>query len=296
MADWTTTGLLASIRRRAMLPSASATGTADADLLAIANEELKLRVAAELLKVREDYFVSYTDVSISGSTYRVPSRAIGLTLREAAMVTSNAEVEHLRRYPIEDIGRFNGATGARGYYLRGNYVHLIGDGTGFSSIRFWVPLRPSELTSTAADWEAITAINTSTNTVTVGDTSGLTGSVDLVSSTAFDRLSFAVTASSSTGTTLTFSSLPTGLAVGDYVCVADKSPVPNIPAEFHSLLAQVTAIRICVALGDYDGADRLYEEMEKDEAAGRVLTSPRTQGASVKTFSRDNFIGRRRVI
>ena len=53
---------------------------------------------------------------------------------------------------------------------------------------------------------------------------------------------------------LTFTeTLPTDLAVGDYVALAGKSPIAQIPYEAHHLLAQLGAIKVNEALGDMQG-------------------------------------------
>lgn len=303
MADYTTAGLLAGIRRRAMLPSATATGTADADLLALANEELWLRLAAAILSVREDYLVTYTDTTISGVTYRVPSRSVGQTLREAELIDSAGNALHLTRLRPEQVSQYSGSGSSPfAYYLRGTgYLVLVPSAsTSYTTLRMWFPLRPSELTDAAADFKAITAINTTTNTVTLNSSTGLTSAIDFVAGKpGFDVLGADLTATGSTATTLTFSSLPTGLAIGDYVCVAGKSPVPTIPLEFHSILEQRVAIAVCKAIGDIEHATSLIAELvDMQRDAGMTVLSPRTEGSPRKILARASALGgsgRRRV-
>ncbi len=290
VADYTTTGLLASIRRRAMLPSSSSSGTADADLLAFANDELRLRLPAALVGTREEFFVTYTDLAVSGTEYRIPSRALGMAVREVALVAADGSVRHLPRVRVEERDRYNGGGSGFVYYVRGNNLVLLPGGPAAAFVRVWYAIRPSELTSTAADFKAITGING--GTVTVSSSVGLTGSVDLVSASAFDVLAAGVTAQSSDAVSLTFASVPAGLAVGDYVCVADKSPVPNLPNEYHVILAQRAAISVCAALGDFEAVDRLTGDLlQMEKEAGLVLVTPRTQGSPQKVHNRVNAIG-----
>lgn len=289
--DYTATALLASIRRRGALPSATSVGTADADLLSIANEELQSWLVPLVLSLREDYLlVRETQSTVaSQSEYRIPKRAVGMKLREVEIVTSTS-IRNLTRIEadgLEDWPTSNGTPTA--FYLRGNHVVLVPTPATTETLRLSYFLRPSEITATAADYETITAVNTSTNTITVADTTGLTGSVDLVSSTGMDVLSVAASNNGTfTGTTLAFDALPVGLAVGDYVCVADKSPVPNVPADFHPLLAQRVAVKVLESTGMQGKHELASRQLSEMEESLRQTYAPRVDG-EVKICAPDSY-------
>lgn len=300
MADYTTVGLLAGIRRRAMLPSAAATGTADADLLALANEELWLRLAAAILSVREDYLVTYSDTTLSGVTYRVPSRSIGQGIREAELVDSSGNALHLTRLRPEQVTQYAGSSSAPfGFYLRGTgYLILVPSAaSSLTTLRLFYAMRPSELTATAADYGTIATINPGTGAIT------WSGSLDAVALPALDFVSakpgFDVMAADITpsvggpgSATVSAASLPTGLAVGDYVCKSAKSPVPTIPLEFHQVLEQRVAITVCTAQGDHETAERLMVQLvDMEKEAGMTVLSPRTEGSPRKILSRSSPLG-----
>lgn len=300
MADYTTVGLLAGIRRRAMLPTATATGTADADLLALANEELWLRVNAAILSVREDYLVTYSDTTVSGVTYRVPSRSTGQVIREAKLVDSSGNELHLTRLRPEQVTQYAGSGAAPfGYYLRGTgYFILVPSAvTSLTSLRLFYPLRPSELTATATDYGTIATISAVSGVVTFTGSLNATGlpSIDFVSSKpGFDVMAADLTPSAGgVGTvTVATASLPTGLAVGDYVTLAGKAPVPTIPLEFHQILEQRVAITLCTALGDHETAQRLIGELvNMEQDAGMTVLTPRTEGSPRKILSRASPLG-----
>lgn len=299
MADFTTVGLLAGIRRRAMLPSATSTGTADADLLALANEELWLRVNAAILGVREDYLVTYTDTTVSGVTYRVPSRSTGQVIREAKLVDASGNELHLTRLRPEQVSQYAGSGAAPfGYYLRGTgyFVLVPSASTTLPTLRLFFPLRPSELTATATDYSTILTINTSTGVVThSANNYGTTNAIDFVSATpGFDVMAADLTPSASGVGTITVAagSLPAGLAVGDYVCRAGKAPVPTIPLEFHQILEQRVAITLSTALGDHETAQRLIGELvNMEQDAGMTVLTPRTEGSPRKILARSSPLG-----
>ena len=301
--DYTTTGLLADIRRRAMLPAATATGTADADLLALANAELALNISARILSVREEYGTTYTDTAVSGTEYRIPSRAVAQTIRLAQLRDSSGREFNLTRLRPEQVEQWAGSGAAPfAFYLRGGYLVLTPSATSsLTTLRMVYVTRPSELTNSTTAYAVITAINTSTGVLTF-DTNAFLSSVpniDLVSSRpGFDVMAAGLTPTNATSTSVALgaSALPVGLSVGDYICLAGKSPVPTIPAEWHPALAIRTAQTVCRALGDYEMVAVLEDQLQQAERdAGMVVLAPRTPGNPQKAVARVNALtgGRR---
>ena len=97
------------------------------------------------------------------------------------------------------------------------------------------------------------------------------------------------------GFDVTLSTLPDGIAVGDYVSESGKSPIPQIPYEGHHLLAQLVAIKVLEALGDAKGmqlAMSKYDSMLKNFIkliTERVDSSPKkiiSRGSIFKSRSR----------
>ncbi len=280
MANWTTTGLLASIRRRASIPTTPTTGGADTDLLAYANEELRLGLIAEVLKLREGYFKRDSDSTISSSTtsYRIPTRAIGGKLA-AVLLLDSAGLElgpPLAEIDDSRLGEFAWDNGVAGYNLKGAFLVLVPTAiTTAVTLRQRYYVQPNELV--ASGYVSILTIDTATNIVTTSASHGYTTAsvLDLVRATeGFDSLAIDQTPTAASGSSLTFSSLPSGLAVGDYVCVARQSPVPQIPSEYHPILAQRVACAYLEANGAAELASAKAKLGEMQGAIG-VLSSPR---------------------
>src|SRR5512147_634259 len=84
---WTTTDLVASIRRRTGMPAAQATYTA-AELLAIATDELWSYVVPFVLSQQEDYWLRHAEEPLVDGvyTYPIPTRAVGAKLREVLLL------------------------------------------------------------------------------------------------------------------------------------------------------------------------------------------------------------------
>jgi hypothetical protein len=296
----TATTLLASVRRRASIPSTSTTGSADADLLAYANEELQRRLVAEILEKREEHFVFNSDQTIGSSTkFRIPSRAIGGRLRGVWLLDSDGEVmDKVDRIEPEREGDYSSADGLFGIRVEGWSVHLVGgSSTTATTIRLKYYLRPNDLTTTAANYATVATATGSTVTLTTSGAHGFTtsSSLDFVKAGGgYESQFIAQAPSSASGSDLAFSSLTSAdysLAAGDYVCVAGYSPVPQIPAEFHDILAQRTACRWLEANGDRQGLQVAAQTLQQMEADVGIIITPRVESSPQKIINRSGVLG-----
>ncbi|NBX74721.1 MAG: hypothetical protein EBQ89_10570 [Alphaproteobacteria bacterium] len=80
------------------------------------------------------------------------------------------------------------------------------------------------------------------------------------------------------------------LKVGDYICLANESIIPQIPPDLHTVLAERTAARILAAIGDQAGlavANQKIAEMELRQ--GNVLDQ-RVEGAPEKITARHSLL------
>lgn len=249
------------------------------DFLVLLNMQLKSDITPLMLKLNEEFFLQTKDFTITqGSSYRIPTRAIGAKMRDLSMVDNAGNVTPISRLFEEDR-----PANKSGYYMLRNSVELSSDFNA-NTLRMKVFGRPNTLVATTACGQ-ISSINTGTNQVVVSSapsTFAANTVVDLVQNTnPYDLLAMDSVLSAVAGTTLTFSSLPTGLAVGDWVCLATESPVPMVPDEIHPLLIQSA---LCRTLSSKK--DKIYEQEkvtldEMREVAINML-DPRVENASVK--------------
>jgi hypothetical protein len=139
----------------------------------------------------------------------------------------------------------------------------------------------------------ITSINTSTMVLTLNNVpSTFTTSVtyDLVKATpgfknyVIDQVPTAVTASS-----ITFSALPSGLSVGDYVCLSGESPIPQITYELFPLLIQKALAVILRGINDIQGSAKAEQEITRLEESSRRLISDRVDESAKKIVSANNI-------
>lgn len=279
--DFTTTGLLASLKRRGMLPSTAET-LSTADFLALATEELQTYVMKVLLAVREEYAVATYDLTLTAGTssYLMPTRAIGGKLRNVALVDSSGLTTPLAR--LEPGLSSNTQGNPTGYSLQGDDVIFSPIPSAADTVRLTYFRRPSSLVATTAVG-TITAINTGTKVVTCNVPVTFTTAVtyDFVrAQPPFKILGQDLAVTAVGGATVTFTAtLPTGLAVGDYVTLAGESAVPQIPVELHPLLSQRVVYKCLEALGDDKSvlAEQASDKMRMDLL---TLLTPRVEGAS----------------
>lgn len=283
---WTVEDLIASVKRRAFVPTAQATFQT-ADFLAIANEELQSYVVPLVISQREDYFIAHLDYALTSGVmeYRLPSRAIGSGLREVSIIDSDGQVNN--NFPR--VARENLTEADKGYYLDGNVLMLIVENPTQvvdigQTLRMTYYQRPNTLVSSTLT-ATIATVTHATNTVTlaaappVAFTTGV--EYDLINGApGFEALAIDWQASS-VGVTMVFADpLPTDLAAGDIIGIAGQSSVPQIPADLHPLLAQRCALKVLEGLGDSEGIDKAAGILARMEADAVKMIAPRTTGSA----------------
>jgi hypothetical protein len=289
--DFSTTALLASIKRRGMLNSNS-DALDDSDYLAVATEELQSYVQPWLLSLREEYGVADYDVSTVAGTaaYRLPPRAAGDSLRNA-LILANADYVPLRRMEPEAVHyeypNLNSSAGVPvGYYFKDQDLVLVPTPSAAGSLRLQYHKRPAKLVATSAA-AVVQSINGDRTTITTTATipSTITASsisVDVVDATpGFKTLAMDYTTTTgTTGTTIVLTAaLPSSVGAGDYVTLAGEAPVAQIPVEVHTLLAQRTKTACLEALGDpkWQAADAVCERMKRELLP---VLAPRSKGSA----------------
>lgn len=241
---------------------------------------MKIDINPIMLKLNDEYFLETKDYTIaSGSTYRLPKRII--SVRDLKLVDSSGNLSDLDRNFEEDR-----ASNRTGYYMLRNSIELSSDITS-GTLRLKYFMRPSKLVATTSAGQ-ITSIDTGTNQVVVSSAPSTFvngASIDFVQNeNPYDMLSYDAAISNVSGTTLTFASIPNGLAVGDWVTVSNESPVPLVPEELHPLLVQACLVTTLSSKKDkkYDDEKKAFMEM-KEQVIN--MLDPRVNNSSVKMRS-----------
>jgi len=297
--DYSVTSLLASVKVRSMNASNQNTFT-DGDMIRIASEELQSVLIPFIESVKGEYWVQIEDQPyVPGQTkYTMPERATGTKLRDVCLVDGQGNEVLLNNINIEDMkSSWAYAPYQFGFYLQDNQVvlvlgNLIGSGN-YRNVRMKYFRRPNTLINTDQAGKVLN-INTLTNEVTLSfaPTTWTTATLfDCINSMPpFQSRVDNQTITGIAGFVLTFSVIPSGLTVGDWVSEANFSPIPQIPVEAHRLLEILTAARILQYSGDPSFTVFQAEANEAKKELIQVI-SPRVDGSPRKIPIRNRLWG-----
>lgn len=272
------TELITALKIRGSFPTSNDLFST-ADFLVLFNMQLQSDITPMLLKLNEEFFLQTVDFAISkGASYRIPKRAIGTIIRDLKMVDSSNNYTSINRLFEEDR-----VSSASGYYLTRNSVELTQDFTS-NTLRMKVFARPNALVL-PTDCAQVVAIDNVLNQIEVSSlpsTISLSTTVDVVqNNNPYDLLALDVSLSSVSGTTLGFSTLPDGLEVGDWICLANQSPVPMIPEELHPVLVQ-SALVSCLSSKKDKALEVESATLERMKRDAINMLDPRVENNSVK--------------
>ncbi len=279
--------LVSSLKRRGLIPTSDEAFN-DTDFYSLIDEETRTYILPFLKRTREDFLITQSETTVQSgfNRYLLPARCAAEALKYVAL---SPDYHPLRREPSEE-GHLQGA----GFALEDDAVVLAStpEQSG-ETLRFVYYYRPNFPVAEDACGR-ITAYDATTNEVTVAaapDTFTASESYDLVKGTPGFRchsINQAVTSVASG--VLTFSEdLPIGIAIGDYVCLAGETPIPQIPAELHPLLAQRVTYVLSNALGPTKGRSA-FEQLMQMEAQLTTLFSNRAD-ASPRYVVNRNSVG-----
>ena len=252
--SYTVDSLVTKLRKAGKLPPHDQGGTAAA-LLEKLNDEQRLYLMTLLAETRENFRQAAYDITTVAGTkrYAIPPRAVAAGFVAVAFI-ANDERRPLTFFSDSRVNTIQNPT-AGDCYLEGNELVLYED-PGVSTLRITYNRRLSELVL-VAEARAITAINTGTKTITVAASpTSFTGrtAMDLVKGTPhFDTygIDLACASIGAAATTIVFTNtLPTSLAIGDYVALPGETPVCNAPWELHDVLVHKAAHAWLLERGD----------------------------------------------
>lgn len=284
MASYTTTDFLTSVRVRGSIPTTSNANNvnSNANLLAMATEELHIRLLPLIMSAREEFYVAKKEHAITANqaAYEIPTRATGMVLRDVQLVEGTS-ISSLARVDSDGITTTEPGS-VQGYYLEHNKVVLYptpGATSGILRLRYY--LRPSRLAQTSACAQ-ISSIDSLTKQVIVNSipTAWTTGAkLDWIKASApYYNLAIDTVTTAVAGTTLTFDTLPIGLEIGDWLAPSEYSPIPQIPHEFQPVLAQMTIVKALEAIGDREGAKQAWTDLQTMQNNALTLVTPRNHG------------------
>jgi hypothetical protein len=283
MPSYTTDNeLVPQVQRLAHIPLANVTFQ-PADICAFGDAECRTALLSQILSVRESYYLTYSDIAANASgVYAIPYRAVGGRVHDLQMVIGNSVYQLARIEPKDQSDTLNPPTNTYAFYFRGNNIvtlPILPDGV----LRVWYYVRPSNLVAQATCAQ-VTDFDLVANTVTVaavpsGYSTGVV--IDFTQDQPpFGLLSFDVALTNVVGSIFSVGSglVPSTIAIGDWICLAGTTPVPQLPLEFYPLLAQRVSVKILESQGyltKMAAAQKKLMEMEKDVMS---IINPRDEG------------------
>jgi hypothetical protein len=278
--DFTSSGLITQIKRRAAIPISQNLYSND-DLIAILNEELQNRIVPWITSLREDYFLTDTSYATGEeiTEFSIPRDSIGGKVKNVS-IWNNDKMSYILLKADENT-LFDSRSG---YRIENGKIKLYANKIINGTLKISYYKRPNEIVSSlnAALVSSVSTGNLSVATTPAEITTG--SSIDVSSGkTPFEvKFSGPVTVSVST-----YSISDTeGIESGDYVSLKGKSIFAQIPQEVIPLLCQACVLRIMEYSGDYSGfqaALATYQQMESDS---RNLLIPKVEFPVKKTLNR----------
>lgn len=317
-AGLTTSDMLKSIKRRALVPDNQNTFT-DQDFIDLMNEEMMIGIVPSVLQMKEEYFIYRQIVPLESnkSHYPIPERALANKLREVCFMDSTIGSIHneyeMTQIAIDDryTGLYNGTgssdfTGFRRFYVMGSDIvlHPNVGANPYGALSFYYYLRPNSLVKNSAV-ATITNLNKTTGDITlsslptgysISDTNGALTTYDFIKAKSpHNILSIEVPINSINTSSKIINIdpllIPKDLEIGDFMPLAGQSCVPNIPTELHMVLAQRVAQRVLEALGDTEGLNNATNKINEMEMKLTSMLDNRVEGAPRKIVNRSLMTG-----
>jgi hypothetical protein len=291
---FTTADLLASIDLRAFAP-VDATTFSNTDILALADEEIQTLLVPHLMSMREEYFVTYKDIPVVSGTnaYDIPVRAIGLGVRSVALLNTSGGLYPLPLLNITDLGTTNN-NGVQGFYLMGNSIILYPTPNNSTDIiRVHYQRAPSKLVEASSAFliSSVTGSPSTQVTSSASAPSTFLGGLyyDVIRQDGGQEVitqDFLANSVSTNTMAFTSGAISSATRVGDYVALANESPLVQFPKEYRSVLAQAVCIRILQSMR-LPGVPEEVERLKQMLDGVKLLVGVRSIGQQKKIVTKN---------
>ncbi len=311
--DYTVNGtdlsIVQSVQAHPLMPLSENTLT-EARIIEFLDEDMRSTVVPLVLASKEEFYVQNYDQTpvINQYTYTIPRRAAFATWRDIVWVDPNGNEiamtelapEYVKiTYPVGNMPPIY----TFGFVLQNDHIILWPPNSTVPvqyQLRMKIKRAPNHLTP-VENCAQVTAVTPGSSQVTLdghGDGTWTTSlTFDAIpnypqfTSLGDDLTISAINQGTPSATVLTFDEYPEDIAVGDWVCPANLSPIPQIPYDMFPLLIQRGVIRCLESLGDGQNlqiAERRYQDMAADFAR---TVSPRIAGTRKALVNRTANFG-----
>jgi hypothetical protein len=303
--------LLSGAKLRTFAPISQATFQ-DSDLISIATQELLLKVVADLMLVREDFFLTTKSVPIVGNVdrYATPKRAIANTAVALFYVDSSGSEHPLVR--IDPSRRWeyasSGGVPSKMYYAGDEAVIVPKPTISTGSLLWQYYRKPNRLIATMNCAKVTGVSNVGGTTTFAVDTDLTNTALDqvLTVGSKIDILSasspFLLWADEVEITNITPNAIEVSTdsvideagrvepQVGDYICPTGYSNIPMIPEEFHPALEQMIGVRLLSSLGDLNKLQFAKAELKEMRTEAVSMVKNRMQSSPIRVSRRNGLL------
>ncbi len=285
--------------------------------LAIANEEIAGTLFPRVLKAHASYYLTIADTALVAGTeqYRVPARAYG-GLRTVSLVTSDGQERVLTYADVADLAQFSTQQGVpSSYYVDGDYIGVrpVPSDTSYT-LRVRYVRRPNDLCVLAragviADFDLDTPdVGTATVELVSAAVLAVWGmdddfdTVDLVdiinpgNAYAVIATAGAALEGEESDTLVLESADFSRMRVGDYISLAETSPIVQLPSYLHSAAVRYIAGACLTAHGDREAAQIEFAHAEDAINNAFAVGIPRVESSARPITTRNSpfrIMGRR---
>jgi len=276
LLDFTVDNLVSDVQRRFSGPLTPSLFQ-QVDFISFLDSELRSDLTLFIRSAREEYFetVYTTPIIQNVVTYAIPYRAIGMTTRKVNLLDPNNNLLELVQLSLEDIQLnyvpYSSPFFPNGYYVQNNNVILFPPNLGLNNsykLQIVYERRPNSLVSSSVCGQ-VQSFNATANTAVLTNvpTNWVVGmTFDFYNGyPPFDSVGDDVQLTNISGSTLTFSALPTNIAINQWVSPSMQGCIAQIPYDAYPLLNQLATMKCVEALGDTAGlqnAEKKYEQMK----------------------------------
>lgn len=302
--------LLPTLRLLPLMPSVQALFN-NADLVTILNFEMDSKIMPMIDNQAEEYGIYIYDIPYSNSVtqYDLPSRALGGKLRSVSFVDPNGNEVRIPRLRVEDIMSNVNATGLAinpalwGFYFQNNKIvtylsSVNGGSSAFPTLRLRFIRQPSTLVLSSACGEVTSIVGNVVTVDNVPTTFTTSSTYDLVSNSPQmfvslgDDLTVTAVTTGVAGTITFTNTPPSTLHVGDWVCLAGQSPIPQIPYNpGFQLLLQLAAAKCLEIHGDIQGFNVAMSQATDMKNFFISVITPRADGNVIRLTTPNALYG-----
>jgi hypothetical protein len=289
----TSDALDAAVLRRCMWPAVNAPLTL-VERLAIADEEIAGTLYPEVMRHHAGYYLTVEDTALVAGTarYRLPARTFG-PLQSVVLVGADAaELGTLPQVNPQDTAAYARGSSAAAYYVDGDYLVLVPTPVDAGqSLRVRYYRRPNALcgladarviASTGASSYVATAAlpaewttGTLLDVVNAGDASSVVDSAAPIASVSTPTIALGRAASAY--------ALP-----GDYLSIAETTPVVQLPGYLHQAAIRYVAAACLYAHGDREAGGIEFGHAERLADLALRVGVPRVQSEPRPVVTRNS--------